>query len=166
MSPDPTYTQLPDDLPDRIRDLAIDITRDLPGPYAKARAIETYLRIRYPYRFADSQDDLVPPGRDPVDWFLFDHQEGTCGVFSSAFVVLARSVGLPARVVSGWAIAQTAGAQTVYTDQGHQWAEVGGLGWVRWTSGGLSTARHYAAMMAPQQRTPVIPGPHSTAQDR
>ena len=132
VSPDPTYTQLPDDLPDRIRDLAIDITGGLPGPYAKARAIETYLRIRYPYRFADSEDDLVPPGRDPVDWFLFDHQEGTCGVFSSAFVVLARSVGLPARVVSGWAIAQTAGAQTVYTNQGHQWAEVAfdGLGWV------------------------------------
>ena len=132
VSPDPTYTQLPDDLPDRIRDLAIDITRDLPGPYAKARAIETYLRIRYAYRFADSEDDLVPPGRDPVDWFLFDHQEGTCGVFSSAFVVLARSVGLPARVVSGWAIAQTAGTQTVYTDQGHQWAEVAfdGLGWI------------------------------------
>ena len=35
-------------------------------------------------------------------------------------------------MVSGWAIAQTAGAQTVYTDQGHQWAEVAfdGLGWV------------------------------------
>ena len=132
VSPDPTYTQLPDDLPDRIRDLAIDITSGLTGPYAKARAIETYLRIRYPYRFADSEDDLVPPGRDPVDWFLFDHQEGTCGVFSSAFVVLARSVGLPARVVSGWAIAQTAGAQTVYTSQGHQWAEVAfdGLGWI------------------------------------
>ena len=132
VSPDPTYTQLPDDLPDRIRSLAIDITGGLPGPYAKARAIETYLRIRYPYRFADSEDDLVPPGRDPVDWFLFDHQEGTCGVYSSAFVVLARSVGLPARVVSGWAIAQTATAQTVYTSQAHQWAEVAfdGLGWI------------------------------------
>ena len=132
VSPDPTYTQLPDDLPDRIRSLAMDITGGLPGPYAKARAIETYLRIRYPYRFADSEDDLVPSGRDPVDWFLFDHQEGTCGSFSSAFVVLARSVGLPARVVSGWAIAQTASVQTVYTDQGHQWAEVAfdGLGWV------------------------------------
>ena len=117
VSPDPTYTQLPDDLPDRIRNLALTSHGNMPRPYAKARAIETYLKSQYPYRFADSQDDLVPPGRDPVDWFLFDHREGTCGVFSSAFVVLARSVGLPARVVSGWAIAQTAGAQTVYTDQ-------------------------------------------------
>ena len=132
VSPDPTYTQLPDDLPDRIRDLAIDITSGLSGPYAKAKAIETYLSTQYPYRLADSEDDLVPPGRDPVDWFLFDHREGTCGVFSTAFAVMARSIGLPARVVSGWMIAETDGTQTVYTDQGHQWAEVAfdGLGWV------------------------------------
>ena len=132
VSPDPTYTQLPDDLPDRIRDLAIEITSDQTGPYAKARAIEIYLRIRYPFGFADSEDEPMPPGRDPVDWFLFDHQRGTAGSFSSAFVVLARSIGLPARVVSGWAIAETGAAQTVYTDQGHQWAEVAfdGLGWI------------------------------------
>ena len=111
MSPDPTYTQLPDDLPDRIRNLALLLTREHASPYAKAKAIEGYLKSQYPYRFADSEDDLVPLGRDPVDWFLFDHREGTCGVFSSAFVVLARSVGLPARVVSGWMIAATGGAR-------------------------------------------------------
>ena len=129
---DPTYTQLPADLPARIRELALTITRNRVGPYEKAKAIEAYLKTTYPYRFADSQDDFPPPGRDPVDWFLFDHPEGTCSVFSSAFVVLARSVGIPARVVSGWAIGRNPGTQTVYTDQAHQWAEVAfeGLGWV------------------------------------
>ena len=39
-------------------------------------------------------------------------------------MVLARSVGLPARVVSGWAIGATDWTQTVYSDQAHQWAEV------------------------------------------
>ena len=129
---DPTYTQLPADLPDRIRELALTITRNRVGPYEKAKAIETYLKTTYPYRFADSQDDFPPPGRDPVDWFLFDHPEGTCSVFSSAFVVLARSVGIPARVVSGWVVGSYPVRQTVYTDQAHQWAEVAfeGLGWV------------------------------------
>ena len=129
---DPTYTQLPADLPARIRELALTITRNRVGPYEKAKAIEAYLKTTYPYRFADSQDDFPPPGRDPVDWFLFDHPEGTCSVFSSAFVVLARSVGIPARVVSGWVVGSYPVRQTVYTDQAHQWAEVAfeGLGWV------------------------------------
>ena len=129
---DPTYLQLPPDLPPRIRDLALRITRGHTSPYVKARAIARYLQTNYPYRFADGPEDAPPPGRDPVDWFLFDHQEGTCGVFSSAFAVLARSIGIPARVVSGWAIKSTAGEQTVYSDQAHQWAEIAldDIGWV------------------------------------
>ena len=127
------YTDLPDDLPGRIRTLAQQITAGHATAYGKAKALERYLSTQYTYRFArTAEEGRPPPGHDPVDWFLFDHREGTCGVFSSAFVVLARSIGLPARVVSGWAIAQTADTQIVYVDQAHQWAEVAfeGLGWV------------------------------------
>ena len=129
---DSTYLQLPTDLPARIQQLAQQVTSDYTSPYAKTKALEVYLQTQYTYRFADSPYDLPQPGRDPVDWFLFDHREGTCGVFSSAFVVMARSVGIPARVVSGWAISQTAGTQIVRADQAHQWAEVAleGIGWV------------------------------------
>lgn len=130
----PTYLQLPADLPARVRGLAEQITASATTPYQKAKAIEDYLRTHYQYGFADpsSGTDYPPPGQDPVDWFLFDHQTGTCGNFSSAFVILARSVGIPARVVSGWAMSATPDFQTVYTDQAHQWAEVGfsDLGWV------------------------------------
>ncbi len=142
---DPTYTQLPTDLPDRIRLLADQITSPYDSPYAKAEALEDYLKTRYAYRFAASISEGVPPaGRDPVDWFLFDTRAGTCGQFSSAFVVMARSVGIPARVVSGWLISPTAGALTVYSDQAHQWAEVAleGIGWVRFdptAEGGASS---------------------------
>ena len=63
-------------------------------------------------------------------------------MFSSAFVVLARSVGIPARVVSGWAIKPTDEIQTVSTDQSHQWAEVAfeGLGWVTFEPTGAGGA--------------------------
>ncbi len=130
---DPTYTQLPADLPARIRELALQITAPYDSPYAKAKALERYLSTQYTYRFASSAGAGEPPaGRDPVDWFLFDRLTGTCGVFSSAFVVLARSVGIPARVVSGWAISPMAGEQIVRLDQAHQWAEIAleGIGWV------------------------------------
>ena len=127
------YTDPPHDLPGRIRTLAQRIATGHATAYGKAKALEHYLRTEYTYSFARSPaEGRPPPGRDPVDWFLFDHREGTCGVFSSAFVVLARSIGLPARVVSGWVIAPTANTQIVYADQAHQWAEVAfeGLGWV------------------------------------
>ena len=143
---DSTYMQLPDDLPDRIRELAIDITHGIRSPYAKAKALESYLRTEYTYRFAE--DSTAPPrpaGHDPVDWFLFESQEGTCGQFSSAFAVLARSVGLPARVASGWAFNPGKKAQVVYADQAHQWAEVAfeDIGWVTFepTASGDATTR-------------------------
>ena len=129
---DPTYTQLPDDLPQYIYSLAVDITREHASPYQKAKAIETFLRTKYTYAYADADEGGPPPGRDPVDWFLFNSRKGTCGQFSSAFVVLARSVRIPARVVTGWAVGQRGESRTVYSDQAHQWAEVAfqGLGWL------------------------------------
>ena len=142
---DRSYLQLPPDLPRRIRDLAVAVTSGHSSPYAKAKALESYLSSQYVYRLADGPEDAVPPGRDPVDWFLFDHREGTSGVFSSAFVVMARSIGIPARVVSGWAVSQTSPDQTVYSDQAHQWAEIAleGVGWVTFepTAPGGATAR-------------------------
>ena len=131
---DPAYTQLPSGMPQRVRDLALEITAGHDSPYGKARALESYLSTTYTYRFADgSGREAPPPGRDPVDWFLFEHLEGSCGVFSTAFVVMARSIGIPARVASGWAISSSGNRQEVFTDQAHQWAEVAfeGLGWVQ-----------------------------------
>src|SRR5690606_39380136 len=43
------------------------------------------------------------PGRHSVDEFLFDQQAGFCEHFSSAYVVLMRAAGIPARVVTGYA---------------------------------------------------------------
>jgi transglutaminase-like putative cysteine protease len=130
----PTYTQLPPDLPVRIKQLAEQITALATTPYEKASAIATYLRTNYTYKYGidDPLYNTKPPAQDPVDWFLFDHKIGTCGNFSSAFVVLARSIGLPARVVSGWVVSATAEQQVVYADQAHQWAEVAfaNLGWI------------------------------------
>ena len=142
----PTYTLLPG-LPGRIRALALEVTSGHDSPYAKVKALEQYLSSNYTYRFADgSGSETPPPGQDPVDWFLFVHKEGTCGVFSTAFVVMARSIGIPARVAAGWAIDPTGERQEVRTSQAHQWAEVAfqGLGWVQFEP---------TAPLGPQSRT-------------
>ena len=159
---DPTYTQLPEGMPSRIRELALEITAGYESPYRKAKALEEYLSAEYTYAFADgdSESDRLPDGRDPVDWFLFEHREGTSGVHSSAFVVLARSVGIPSRVVSGWAIGKIEGSQTVYADQAHQWAEVAfeGLGWITFepTAAGAPSRTPEPEKAAPGHASPEL----------
>ncbi len=75
-------------------------------------------------------------GRNSADEFLFDQQEGFCEHFSSAFVVLMRGAGIPARVVTGY----VGGYRNPLGDywlvrrsDAHAWAEVWleGRGWVR-----------------------------------
>ncbi|MFM9979402.1 MAG: DUF3488 and DUF4129 domain-containing transglutaminase family protein [Burkholderiales bacterium] len=81
---------------------------------------------------------LLPPlmGRDSVDEFLFDAKRGFCEHFSSSFVVLMRSAGVPARVVTGYLggeINPLDNYMTVRQAEAHAWAEVyvQGRGWVR-----------------------------------
>jgi hypothetical protein len=76
------------------------------------------------------------PGHDPVDEFLFDTREGYCEHFSSAFVVLMRAAGIPARVVTGYVGGYRnpiGGYWQVRRSDAHAWAEVwlAGRGWVR-----------------------------------
>ena len=81
---------------------------------------------------------LLPPllGRDSVDEFLFDTKRGFCEHFASAFVVLMRATGLPARVVTGYQGGEfnpLDGYLTVRQAEAHAWAEVyvRQRGWVR-----------------------------------
>ncbi len=66
------YLNLPDEVPQRVRDLALNLTADKVNIYDRAKAIETYLR-QFPY----SLDVPAPPSnRDVADYFLFDLEEG------------------------------------------------------------------------------------------
>jgi transglutaminase-like putative cysteine protease len=126
------YTALPDTVPNRVRELAQQVAGAAPGatPYDQARAIETFLH-QYPY----SLDLSIPPADvDIVDYFLFDLQTGFCDYYASAMVVMARAVGLPARLAAGFlqVPADARDVQTVRQINAHSWAEVyfAGYGWV------------------------------------
>jgi transglutaminase-like putative cysteine protease len=125
------YLQLPRRLPERVRALAGDIVRDADSTYEKALAIESYLR-QFPY---DLEVPTPPPRRDIVDFFLFDVQRGYCDYYSSAFVVLARAAGVPARLAVGYAMggySMERGCYVVVERDGHAWPEVyfGEHGWI------------------------------------
>jgi len=125
------YLALPENLPQRVKDLAADLTADQPTRYDQALAIESYLR-QIPYTL-----DLPnpPADRDIVDNFLFDLKQGYCDYYASAMVVLARSAGLPARLVVGYASGSYDLQKAVYRiseADGHSWPEIyfSGIGWV------------------------------------
>ncbi|HEY0197697.1 MAG TPA: DUF3488 and transglutaminase-like domain-containing protein [Rhodanobacter sp.] len=78
----------------------------------------------------------APLGRDAMDDFLFDTHEGFCEHYSSAFTILMRSAGVPARVVTGYQGGfwnQLGGYLLVRNSDAHAWSEVwlAGRGWVR-----------------------------------
>ncbi len=125
------YTALPESVPERVYELARQIGDDpVLSPFDQAKALERFLR-QYPY----SLDVQLPPtGSDPVDFFLFDLQTGYCDYYASAMVVMARALGLPARLSAGF-LAQTAdetGVQTIYQINAHSWPEIyfAGYGWI------------------------------------
>jgi transglutaminase-like putative cysteine protease len=66
-------------------------------------------------------------GAQSVDDFLFNTREGFCGHYASAFVVLARAAGIPARVVTGYQggeLNPLANHWVVRQADAHAWAEV------------------------------------------
>lgn len=78
----------------------------------------------------------APLGRDAMDDFLFDTHEGFCEHYASAFTVLMRAAGIPARVVTGYQGGYwnaLGNYLLVRNADAHAWGEVwlAGRGWVR-----------------------------------
>ena len=139
------YTQLPPQVPERVYALARSLTATAATPYDEVQALESYLRETYPYSLKIS---APPPGVDVADYFLFELKTGFCDYYATALVVMARSLGLPARLVTGFASgtyqAQTAEYLVTAADA-HAWVEVyfPGQGWVEFepTAGQPEIAR-------------------------
>lgn len=126
------YLQLPASLSDRVRLLAEEITAGAENPYDKATALEQYLRRTITY-------DLTPPARPAgqgyVDFLLFDSQRDYCNGYATAMAVLARSVGIPARLAVGYAEGEydaERGVFRVRERNAHSWPEIyfPGYGWI------------------------------------
>ena len=127
---------LPPQFNPRVLAWALEFRRDHALTNADASALSDALLAHI--RRADYSYTLAPGtyGRDGIDEFWLDRKAGFCEHFATAFVVVMRALGVPARVVTGYQGAERSpldGYYVVRQSHAHAWAEVWqrGRGWLR-----------------------------------
>lgn len=128
-----TCTQLPEDLPSRVYELAHTIAADADNDYDRMAAFARYLSD-YTYT---TNPPVCPEGQDFMDYFLFDSKSGYCTYFATAMAVLGRCEGIPTRYVKGFMTTDTCKNSsmdvTLTGQDAHAWTEayIAHVGWVR-----------------------------------
>ncbi|GAA1968134.1 DUF3488 and transglutaminase-like domain-containing protein [Microbacterium deminutum] len=170
-SPDPLdqTTALPDHMPTIIGELAKQVTADATDDYDRLTALQRWFRggdFTYSLN-APVENGFDGSGAEAVAKFL-QQREGYCIHFASAFALMARTLGMPSRIVVGYLPGSATGDkvdnQQVYTVSSqllHAWPEVyfDGLGWVPFeptVSLGVPTA------FQPASSNPIGPTPGAT----
>ncbi|RKQ34590.1 transglutaminase TgpA family protein [Oceanobacillus halophilus] len=95
------YTQVPSNLPERVVELAEEITGNEDTRYDKAKAIERYFSSNG-FEYQTTEVPVPQGNEDYVDQFLFESQVGYCDNFSTSMVVMLRSLDIPARWAKGF----------------------------------------------------------------
>ncbi len=93
-------------------------------PRRLAEQVERYLARNYSYSLDAAPRRFEP---DPVGWFLTEGRAGHCEYFAGSMVVLLRSLGVPSRMVGGYAGgSSTPSGREVLVRQAnaHTWVEV------------------------------------------
>jgi transglutaminase-like putative cysteine protease len=148
-------------LPASVKELARRVTAAAGTPLGQAEALVNWFRSG---RFRYTLDPPAPtPGADPLVSFLTQTRAGTCEQFAGAFTVLARTLGLPTRLVVGFTAGRRTGPDEVVVSGGdaHAWAQVylGSAGWVSFepTPQELTGEVAPEGVVGPTARGPVVP---------
>lgn len=127
-----TYLDLPKTLPQSVFELAEQKTNPQFNWFVQCEQIADYLRKNFKY---NSMREVDEDADDYVAEFLFKRKEGHCTDFASAFVVMARCVGIPSRLVTGFGpgtLNKVTGEREIRSTDLLTWAEafIPGTGWV------------------------------------
>ncbi len=130
------YTELPPGIPTMVRTFANEVTREAPSRFEKAVALQNWFRRDGGFTYDTSV--ASGNGTDELVAFLSDTGDGRtgyCEQFASAMAVMARILGIPARVAVGFLQPQAIGPGTweYRSHDLHAWPELffPGSGWVR-----------------------------------
>ncbi len=87
----------------------------------KIEMVKNYISSSKTYSLKTPQ---MPSGKDFATWFLNESDTGYCVHFATAGTLMLRSLGIPARYVTGYYVnAPTNQTVTVTTDNAHAWVE-------------------------------------------
>lgn len=129
-----SYLDVPATISDEIRGLAAEITEDEPTRFRRARALQQW--FREDGGFAYSTENIDDAEQGDLDSFLDESgRVGYCEQFAASMAIMARVIGIPARVAVGFLEPEEAGAnQYEFSAHDlHAWPELffPGAGWVR-----------------------------------
>ena len=163
-----------DGITDRTQKLALQIVAKAKAttPFDKAQALADYLRTDPRFTYS-TKIDSPSTDRDVADWFLFDPkgQVGFCQYYATAMAVMARSLGLPARLAAGFAPGQAL-TKNVYQyreSNAHVWAQIyfPGYGWQNFESTkSIPPVLRAAGSSQPGSSGPITGSSHADFQKR
>ena len=148
-------TELPADIAPIVGDLAAQVTAESTNDYDTLVALQSWFRSpEFSYSHdAPVEDGFDGSGVEVVAQFL-EQRKGYCNHFASAFALMARTLGMPSRIVQGYlpgsATSDAVEGETVHSVssyQRHAWPEVlfEGIGWVPFEpTNGLGVATSYS----------------------
>ncbi|QYJ04730.1 DUF3488 and transglutaminase-like domain-containing protein [Nocardioides panacisoli] len=157
---DDEFLELPAGVPDTIGTWAERITQGASDDYARATRLQRWFRDEFTYSL-----DQAPPGtgNETLEGFLSpEGRVGYCEQFASAMAVMARELGIPARVAVGFLRPERTGSDTwTYSSHDlHAWPELyfSGTGWVRFEPTPGSRATEVPSYSTPQGGTDDVGG--------
>lgn len=117
----------------KVQDWILQHTEGAVTATEKLQRIEASLAAMEYNKNPGALPDQVTDERSFLDFFLLESQKGYCTHYATAFVLLARAEGFPARYVQGFCVPITNEKETVvYSDMAHAWPEIyiEGKGWI------------------------------------
>lgn len=110
-----------------------EITSGAETDLERLQAIERELRSFTYTRSPGALPDKVIDAGGFLDYFLLESRQGYCTYFATAFVLLARAEGIPARYAQGFCVPMSGSREAVVlASMAHSWPEVyiEGVGWI------------------------------------
>ena len=108
---------------EQVADLAHRVSQQAATPFRRTLAIQQHLLENYRYSLESDTSTLS----HPLEEFLFTRKTGYCEHYATAMVVMLRTVGIPARLVTGFLATEWneyGGYFTVRQRDAHAWVEV------------------------------------------
>ena len=159
----------------QVRALAAEIVADAPTQYDQALALQSFFRNVQNFTY----DTQVPAAQtEDAVWDFLNQRTGFCVQYASAMALMARTLGIPARLAVGFLPGRPSeevrGEFIVSGRQAHAWPELffAGAGWVRFeptpavqTGAPPLYADPFAGLpITPEQQTPTaLPGASASA---